>query len=283
MAAAADTVARAEGNSSEDGDYDSDDSYELSDLNQSIESQASGWSRDRLIDLEWYHPECSRHVAETLLLANGVDGSYLLRSNGDGELGHLALSVRCSDSVKHFLIERKGNSYKFGLRLFDTPTSFVKHFEHFPLLGGESGVLTLLRHPYPRKVKEPGKYDQLKTHAIQSTGRPASSDLESEPMFSVGSKEGFLQKCGNIRKNWKLRWFVLERLHLSYFRTREDRYPVRVLDLKDCEGAEADGQLRFRLAMPGRVYQIEAASVAERDQWLKLIQWKLEQLKTHSP
>jgi len=41
--------------------------------------------------------------------------------------------------VKHFLIERKGNAYVFGLQKFATPMAFVKHFEKQPLLGGESG------------------------------------------------------------------------------------------------------------------------------------------------
>lgn len=50
----------------------------------------------------WYHGLISRHVAETLLMHNGSDGTYLLRDNSakDGFL----LSVRTVDAVAHFKV-----------------------------------------------------------------------------------------------------------------------------------------------------------------------------------
>ena len=72
--------------------------------------------------LPWYHGEVSRHIAETLLLANGVEGCYLLRkSQTDGTSGNLTLSVRGSDSVVHFKLERKaaGTRHAQGERMGD--------------------------------------------------------------------------------------------------------------------------------------------------------------------
>lgn len=40
----------------------------------------------------WFHPGCDRHTAESLLLQNGVDGTYLLRPSS--KPGDYALSVR---------------------------------------------------------------------------------------------------------------------------------------------------------------------------------------------
>ena len=40
----------------------------------------------------WFHPNVDRHTAESLLLQNGIDGTYMLRDSS--KLGDYALSVR---------------------------------------------------------------------------------------------------------------------------------------------------------------------------------------------
>ncbi|MEQ2188686.1 hypothetical protein GOODEAATRI_017529 [Goodea atripinnis] len=64
------------------------------DAEMSVYSDASNEDlSDELETLGWYHYDLSRHAAEALLLSNGADGSYLLRSSNDGP-GCFALSVR---------------------------------------------------------------------------------------------------------------------------------------------------------------------------------------------
>ena len=41
----------------------------------------------------WYHFEISRHVAESVLISTGEDGSYLLRDSASNP-GEFTLSVR---------------------------------------------------------------------------------------------------------------------------------------------------------------------------------------------
>lgn len=41
----------------------------------------------------WYHFNISRHVAESVLISTGEDGSYLLRDSGNNP-GDFSLSVR---------------------------------------------------------------------------------------------------------------------------------------------------------------------------------------------
>ena len=58
--------------------------------------------------------------------------------------GEYSLSVRCSDSVKHFQIGWDGSNYVFGMGSFPNLLDFVTHFENKPLIGGESGQVYIL-------------------------------------------------------------------------------------------------------------------------------------------
>jgi len=40
----------------------------------------------------WFHPNANRHIAESLLMQNGHEGSYLLRPSKNA--GNYSLSVR---------------------------------------------------------------------------------------------------------------------------------------------------------------------------------------------
>ena len=85
----------------------------------------------------WFHPNLTRHQAEALLIQNGCDGSYLLRESTNKS--QYSLSVRCSNSVKHFQISWDGNEYTFGMGKFQSLNDFINHFHNKPLIGGESG------------------------------------------------------------------------------------------------------------------------------------------------
>ena len=149
--------------------------------------------------------------------------------------------------------------YVFGLQKFETPNALVQHFQQQSLIGGESGVLTLLTHAYPRNydAEGSGSYTKIAYHstkgedesasAVQGDGKEGGTDVKTRtigrrkkrdvavakeaPDLSQGSKEGFLSKLGAIRKNYKRRWFVADKMALSYFKGREDSEPIRVLDL----------------------------------------------------
>jgi dual adaptor for phosphotyrosine/3-phosphotyrosine/3-phosphoinositide len=227
-------------------------------------------------NLSWYHYNATRHIAESLLLQNGEDGFYLLRPSS--RLGELALSVRCKESVKHFNISWNGREYRFGMGQFASIKDFIEHFENQPLLAGESGVLTLLKQPYPRDVEEPKTYETVRIHA--ELGRPQSPKINTS--FSLGSKEGFLTKQGGTVKSWKLRWFTLLKTELKYFKDKNDREPIRTLDLKECTLCARDKDLGkencFKLVFHWRTFHMFSATEDDANQWIKLIQWKLENI-----
>lgn len=228
--------------------------------------------------LDWYHPNASRHVAESLLMQNGEDGSYLMRpSTGDREM---AISIRCKDSVKHYKVTWNGDCYAFGLATFKSYDEFISHFQKQPFIAGESGVITWLRHPYPRQVSEPAVYDVVRIHAQYGPDRTS----KCPPQWAIGSKEGFMTKLGAIIKNWKHRWFVLKRNELSYFRTQADHIPIRTIDLRKCKECEVDNTQNrpncFRLVLPWRTFYLVCETELELQDWMHMIQWKLTQLST---
>lgn len=49
-------------------------------------------------------------------------------------------ACRAKDSVKHFHVARKDNSYVFGFNEFATLQDFVNHFANQPLLGSDAGM-----------------------------------------------------------------------------------------------------------------------------------------------
>ncbi|XP_065834524.1 dual adapter for phosphotyrosine and 3-phosphotyrosine and 3-phosphoinositide-like [Oscarella lobularis] len=239
--------------------------------------------------LDWFHPNCTRHIAESLLTANGKDGSYLLRPSGNSG-APFTLSVRCRDAVKHYPIDWDGRTYEFGMGRFSSLKEFVDHFESRPLIGDESRNLTMLRFPYPNTVAEPASYDTVRMHTeMRSTlygsgglGAIAAGEAMSDdksPVLSIGSKEGYLTKLGKVRKSWKTRWFVLRRNELKYYRDPADPQPVRTIDLGQCTDVSVDSSQNkencFRLVSPHRTFFMFASSKPEMTQWLDLLQWKM--------
>ncbi|XP_023930209.1 dual adapter for phosphotyrosine and 3-phosphotyrosine and 3-phosphoinositide-like isoform X2 [Lingula anatina] len=225
--------------------------------------------------IEWYHPGVNRHVAESILMTNGTDGTYLMRPSSKER--EFALSVRTKDAVKHYPVYCESDGIKFGMATFNTSEEFVKHFENQPLIGGESGVLTVLKYPYPRDVEEHDTYDQVHVHA--EFGMHGRQSTNSVPNFEVGTKEGYLTKQGDIFKSWKTRWFVLRKTDLKYFKDSTDKQPIRSLDLMECKECEKDdtkGKSNcFRLVFPWRTFYIYAASDQEASEWMNIIKWKL--------
>ncbi|XP_028981471.1 dual adapter for phosphotyrosine and 3-phosphotyrosine and 3-phosphoinositide isoform X2 [Esox lucius] len=219
---------------------------------------------DELETLRWYHFDLSRHAAEALLLSNGRDGSYLLRNSHQGP-GSFALSVRAKDSVKHFHVTRKSGGYAFGFNEFATLQDFVNHFANEPLLGSETGTLIVLKCPYPWRVEEPSIYESVRVHTVMQAGRTENDLVVNAP------------------SNWKQRWFTLNRNELKYFKDKMFDEPIRTLDLTACSAVQFDySQDRvncFCLVFPERTFYLCAKSGVEADEWIKIIRWKLSQIK----
>ncbi|XP_015248753.1 PREDICTED: dual adapter for phosphotyrosine and 3-phosphotyrosine and 3-phosphoinositide [Cyprinodon variegatus] len=235
---------------------------------------------DELETLGWYHYDLSRHAAEALLMSNGVDGSYLLRNSNNGP-GCFALSVRAKDSVKHFHVTRRDNVYRFGFNEFPNLHDFLRHFANQPLLGSDAGTLMVLKSPYPWRVEEPSIYESVRVHTAIQTGRTKDDLVPTAP--SLGTKEGYLVKQGAFVRSWKQRWFTLHRYELKYFKDKMCEEPIRTLDLRSCTAVQFDYSQDkvncFCLVFPERTFYLCAKSGVEADEWIKILQWKLSQIR----
>lgn len=232
-------------------------------------------------NLPWYHPTLSRHTAESMLMQNGMDGTYLLRQSSKGS-GEYALSVKCEQAVKHFNIVWTGSEIRFGQCTFKSAADFVEHFKNKPLLCGESGQVVLLKIPYPRDISEPDMYESVTLHAEFST---ADDSQVISADFSVNSKEGFLTKMGRHFKTWRTRWFVLQRNELKYYKQKFSKNPIRVLDLNECKGCRQDFTQKdkscvIRLDMGWRVFLLYSVSEHDMEDWIKRINWRLRANQT---
>ena len=89
------------------------------------------------------------------------------------------------------------------------------------------------------------------------------------------SFDGILSKKGHVVHNWKSRWFVLHRKHLSYFRSPKDSDPRGRIDMsmvtniqvlaKDCRSNS------FLIETETKSYICVAPSSDELDQWVKIL------------
>lgn len=235
-----------------------------------------------LENLIWYHGNISRHIAEALLMANGMEGSYLLRDGS--QQNELCISVRGRDSVRHFKVLKEQGIYKFGVTDFTTLESLINHFANQPLLGGVSGTLVLLKHPYPKVVEEPDNYENIVLQSTARTGATEKDLIFDTRADSLASKEGFLTKQGFYVKSWKVRWFVLTKNELSYYADQTKDKPIKTLDLTDCQECyKADDvpgkDFCFCLEFPDRKWIFQSSSDEEQEEWVKMIKFKLKQIR----
>lgn len=231
-----------------------------------------------LEDVSWYHGDITRHVAETLLLGNGIEGTYLLRLSKK-QSGY-AVSVRCHDSIRHYVVQhdKVADIYVFGVATFYSLQELLDHFASIPVVSNETDVPVVLRHPYHKNVNEPHSYSDVSRHG--EIGKDVNLGSESMPDLSVATKEGFLVKRGGIHKNWKKRWFAIQKSELKYFDNRKSLKPIKSLDLKEAiEVAEdyCDNRKNcFRLRFPTRTYYLVAETPADVKSWIDFFQWKID-------
>ncbi|XP_074143399.1 pleckstrin homology domain-containing family A member 2 [Sminthopsis crassicaudata] len=103
-------------------------------------------------------------------------------------------------------------------------------------------------------------------------------------------KSGYCVKQGNVRKNWKRRFFALDDFSLSYYKCEQDRDPLRTILLKDvlktheCLVKSGDLLMRdnlFEIITSSRTFYIQADSPEDMHSWIKEIGAAVQALKCH--
>eukprot|EP01097_Dermamoeba_algensis_P002055 TRINITY_DN1819_c0_g1_i1.p1 TRINITY_DN1819_c0_g1~~TRINITY_DN1819_c0_g1_i1.p1 ORF type:complete len:481 (+),score=95.68 TRINITY_DN1819_c0_g1_i1:68-1510(+) len=95
----------------------------------------------------------------------------------------------------------------------------------------------------------------------------------SPEMWGRPDKSGLLTKQGHIRKNWKVRWFVLQKDKLFYFKSKLDARPIDFVPLKGCDVQESNKTGKnfcFQLTSTeaNKVFYIQCSNKGELDEWI---------------
>lgn len=130
-----------------------------------------------------------------------------------------------------------------------------------------------------------------KLHRLQLAYPMANEQELAINLMRDFSKEGWLQKTGpRLSDGYKRRWFTLDNRKLMYHDDPLDAYPKGEIFIGCCtdgykvctgstQGAKDQG-FSFRLITPERVYNMSAATEAERNEWMYVIKKVLEQSLT---
>ncbi|XP_051578424.1 pleckstrin homology domain-containing family A member 1-like isoform X2 [Myxocyprinus asiaticus] len=91
-------------------------------------------------------------------------------------------------------------------------------------------------------------------------------------------KAGYCVKQGALMKNWKRRYFVLEQNSMSYFKSEQEREPLRVILLKEVNKVQEckHGEIMmrdnlFEVVTTSRTFYAQADSPEEMHSWIKAI------------
>ncbi|XP_065655207.1 dual adapter for phosphotyrosine and 3-phosphotyrosine and 3-phosphoinositide-like [Hydra vulgaris] len=133
-------------------------------VNNSINSTTDVNEITSLADLDWFHGDMSRSIAETILLNNATEGTYLLRINSDKE--NYSVSVRCQNSIKHYVIthNKEKNIFVFGIATFYSLKELLDYFESYPELSSAENETVVLRKPYKNEDNALHSYTPVNGH-----------------------------------------------------------------------------------------------------------------------
>ncbi|XP_055360315.1 pleckstrin homology domain-containing family A member 1 isoform X3 [Betta splendens] len=91
-------------------------------------------------------------------------------------------------------------------------------------------------------------------------------------------KTGYCVKQGAVMKNWKRRYFTLEENALSYYKSEQDKEPLRLILLKEIlkvqECKDRDLMMRdnlFEVVTTSRNFYVQADSPEDMHSWIKAI------------
>ncbi|XP_046859627.1 dual adapter for phosphotyrosine and 3-phosphotyrosine and 3-phosphoinositide-like [Xenia sp. Carnegie-2017] len=239
----------------------------------------------------FYHAS-SRETSE-ILLQNSDEGSYLIRSGS--EAGHYTVSVRASDSVRHFKIECHGESYSFGQAYFWSPVDVWEHLKEQPVLEVGEGIRVQLLQPYKSKPSNRPEYSSIFRHYVPS--RQILADENSEPTKKRVSRTGSTTTSkitsweGELRKKkegktWKRRWCILKDHYFMYKKNENALKTLKKLDLTDAiqiddNYSEANGKKDnfFRIIFPDVYFVFYHENDELKKTWVENLKQKIEESK----
>ena len=132
--------------------------------------------------------------------------------------------------------------------------------------------------------------EEKESSLIQLMPQQGQNDLKESRIVAESEtvlKQGHLSKQGggSSRRNWNLRWFVMTKEGLAYYKTQEMREQKGFIpwqELSELPTPVKRSEKRpwcFALTLPTRTYMIEAQTKEERNDWINAIAGALTHLK----
>eukprot|EP00128_Syssomonas_multiformis_P017225 Colp12_sorted_trinity150504_noHs@8294 len=111
----------------------------------------------------------------------------------------------------------------------------------------------------------------------QANAASRNKSTGTEPILC----EGYLKKIKKRGKKSKRRWFVLQGVHLRYYKKQGAPTHKGEVTLQRCLGLKdenEDGRFRFTVVTRDRTLQLEASSEPERARWIAALQAVLQSI-----
>ncbi|XP_033119440.1 pleckstrin homology domain-containing family A member 1-like [Anneissia japonica] len=153
-----------------------------------------------------------------------------------------------------------------------TPVEHSRTFWFWPLLTPAIEASLFVKPPSAPKPVGNNQSDSdseddviAKTKTSQRSTSP-SSVQQVIPATTGRSviKAGWCVKQGLVRKSWKRRFFVLDNLGISYFKSDQDKVPIRTIPQKDitsCQVSLLGPQLQrdnlYEISCSGRIFYVQ--------------------------
>ncbi|CAG5136686.1 unnamed protein product [Candidula unifasciata] len=120
---------------------------------------------------------------------------------------------------------------------------------------------------------------------LSSFTKDMSSSLDHSKASNLLSiKKGFCVKQGAVRKNWKRRYFVLHQQGLSYFKSEQDKHPIRTLPIEDllearqaAVGAHPNRDNLFEVLTSKRIFYIQCDTPEDMNSWIDAVRTSIRQ------
>nr|XP_054766666.1 pleckstrin homology domain-containing family A member 1-like [Lytechinus pictus] len=91
-------------------------------------------------------------------------------------------------------------------------------------------------------------------------------------------QSGWCVKQGAVRKSWKRRYFILDDQGISYYKSDQEKLPIRMIPIKEissCKVAEHGPSIQrdnlFEIISAGRTFFVQAYSPGEMASWVDSI------------
>ena len=271
--------------------YNTNNSFAVSKMRSKTSANAN------LIEtLNWYYPGTTRNAAECVLKTHNIDGSFLIiKERIGGYYEFYDLCVWNVGTPSHFQIKycKELNLVEFGLKKYNF-AQFQAQFEKPSRIVRSDKDVILLKYPLPSNVREPsGLWDNIITQDLDvNVDRIPNISLvrmQSDPnvLSDLGMKGGYLIKRGHLIKNWKRRWFQLEKQNLSYFEAKPhlihnpNPKPKGVLDLTETlqfitEDHTVKQPFCFAIVLTRKTFSICADNAVDYHSWIEALKTAID-------